>query len=139
MHLVLARKVVLSVVQQVPGQADFPKQLEKSAQDRIETWFLPLYPHSRDHELGILAPDALTAAVSEAAARGMLIEEEGGAAKLAAHLQQCSPGRSLVLLAMQANRIRYRTMTLSPYRKILILSQCINSGQFCAAKAGLRR
>lgn len=45
------------------------------------------------------------AAVSEAAARGMLIEEEGGAAKLAAHLQQCSPGRSLVLLAMQANRI----------------------------------
>jgi hypothetical protein len=56
---VRARGTLSTVIRELPGQQQFPDRLIVALEQRISTWFLPMYGFSEAEELGRLDPAAL--------------------------------------------------------------------------------
>ena len=49
----------------MPGHADFPPALVHTLDQRIATWFVPMYGYGEEEELGLLEPAALKGKCAE--------------------------------------------------------------------------
>lgn len=96
-----ARGNLPTVIRELPGQQQFPDRLIVALEQRISTWFLPMYGFSEAEELGRLDPAALQGVLETGIQAGELAWQGDQAA-----LQAVTPSRALMLAVMQHRGVK---------------------------------